>query len=94
MATSTIPQVINNSGSGYCKMPDGTMVMYGTVLCNSGSATDVSFGSNFNSEPSAFTSYIGSANVTVHITSCDKNGMSITVSATSYIKWLAMGRWK
>ena len=31
MATSIIPQVTNNSGSGYCEMPDGTLIQWGTI---------------------------------------------------------------
>ena len=29
MATSIIKQVTNNSGTGYCKMPDGTLICWG-----------------------------------------------------------------
>ena len=32
MATSKIQQVTNNSGSGYCKMPDGTLIQWGTTV--------------------------------------------------------------
>lgn len=31
MATGTIKQVIPNSGTGYCKMPDGTLICWGTA---------------------------------------------------------------
>lgn len=30
MATSTINQIMNNSGTNYCKMPDGTLIQWGT----------------------------------------------------------------
>ena len=30
MATGPIKQVTNNSGSYYCKMPDGTLIQWGT----------------------------------------------------------------
>ena len=45
MATGTIKQTTNNSGTGYCKMPDGTLIQWGrlsgitvnlTALGNSG----------------------------------------------------------
>ena len=29
MATGTIPMPANSSGSGYCKMPDGTLIQWG-----------------------------------------------------------------
>ena len=31
MATSTIKQVMNNSDSNYCKMPDGTLICWGII---------------------------------------------------------------
>lgn len=31
MATGTIKQTTNNSGTGYCKMPDGTLIQWGDV---------------------------------------------------------------
>ena len=30
VATGTITQVMNNSGANYCKMPDGTLIQWGT----------------------------------------------------------------
>ena len=41
MATSTIPQVTNNSGATYCKMPDGTLMVFGqsTIYPRSTSGT-------------------------------------------------------
>ena len=29
MATGKIEKVMNDSGSGYCKMPDGTLICWG-----------------------------------------------------------------
>lgn len=34
MATSTIKQVTNNSGNSYCKMPDGTLIQWGSGTIN------------------------------------------------------------
>ena len=31
MATGKIEKVMNDSGSGYCKMPDGTLTCWGTI---------------------------------------------------------------
>lgn len=36
MATGTITQVSNDSGTGYCKMADGTMLQWGTYNLTSG----------------------------------------------------------
>lgn len=41
MATSTIEKVTNSSGTGYCKMPDGTLMVFGqsTIYPRSTSGT-------------------------------------------------------
>lgn len=39
MATGTIPKVTNDSGSGYCKMPDGTLIQWGRYEVKSGTFT-------------------------------------------------------
>ena len=31
MATGTMEKVTNNSGSGYCKMPDGTLIQWSDI---------------------------------------------------------------
>lgn len=36
MATGTITKVSNDSGTGYCKMADGTMLQWGTLSLTSG----------------------------------------------------------
>ena len=35
MATGKIEKVMNDSGSGYCKMPDGTLICWGHVIVRS-----------------------------------------------------------
>lgn len=44
MANGIIEKVIPNSGTGYCKMPDGTLIQWGSVACTnpSGSASTMS----------------------------------------------------
>lgn len=39
MATGTIKQSANDSGNGYCKMPDGTLLQWGTATITSGTFT-------------------------------------------------------
>lgn len=41
MATSKINQVTNNSSSGYCKMPDGTLIQWGQIAINNIPITNV-----------------------------------------------------
>lgn len=45
MATSTIEKVTNNSGTGYCKMPDGTLIVYGQNAISPRSETGTQRGS-------------------------------------------------
>ena len=41
MATGKIEKVMNDSGSGYCKMPDGTLMCWGTFSGEGYAATQV-----------------------------------------------------
>ena len=41
MAQSTIPQIMNNSGTGYCKMPDGTLIQWGSYTVPTVSLTQI-----------------------------------------------------
>lgn len=50
---SVIQQQTNNSSSNYCKMPDGTLMQWGTInvtLVNSGGFVPYSGGTRFNFE--------------------------------------------
>lgn len=44
MAEGNIQQQTNNSGDGYCKMPDGTLIIYGStpITANANSRNSVS----------------------------------------------------
>ena len=97
----------NESANGYCKMPDGTLIEWGTVTTDSNGAGSASFQNTFYSTPTVIITASGSA-----ITSCispklsttSKTGFtcvaistssSTTVPATANaLRWMAMGRWK
>ena len=46
MAIGKIKKVTNDSGSGYCKMPDGTMIQWGTASITSGTFINTNTGSS------------------------------------------------
>lgn len=62
MATGTIQKVMNDSGNGYCKMPDGTLICWGTFSASGNTrawgamysidaAVDISFPVAFIADP-------------------------------------------
>lgn len=106
MATSTINQIMNNSGTNYCKMPDGTLIQWGTsqIARNAGanyvtatfpiSFIDISTGFvNYTTgHPELWMASIPETTKTT-IRCCLYNGSS-TISSSVDIWWFAIGRWK
>ena len=106
MATSTIEKVTNNSGSGYCKMPDGTLIQWGTAQGTGEHYFPVSF------VDTSYTVLVGVGYPTPsYITNISVLGghphnqseFSIIVfntdgstpsKANVLFRWLAIGRWK
>ena len=110
MATSTIQQVMNNSGSGYCKMPDGTLIQYGNVSLPrdiNTSTKDITFPIPFisNSSIAIITSVnteiyadrLNSSYANASNTGCRivlYNSIPVTGSGNGVVSWVAIGRWK
>lgn len=107
MASGTIPQVSNNSGAGYCKMPDGTLIQWGSVVgqfTNGACSQSIAFPIEFASVPSvtasissSSTQYATANAITTSPTNCIV--YMIMYGATTYtgngnIMWTAIGRWK
>lgn len=97
MATSTIKQVINNSDTGYCKMPDGTMICHGTSVIASGTDRVTISYNQFTDNPTIAFSVSGSGSYRVNyvakyyaIIVCNEG--NVTSDKTIY--WIAIGRWK
>jgi hypothetical protein len=100
MATSTIEKVTNNSGTNYCKMPDGTMICWGyETLTGSGPFYTFTFGHTFVGAPNVqITTETSNVIFRVPSVSADR-ATAMVVSGTvpsegSVIKWLTIGRWK
>ena len=107
MAQGTIKQVTNNSGSNYCKMPDGTLLQWGIANeYTPGNTKDVVV-----QMPIAFTSTYtivangqvasDTTNYEVIIVIQPNSGSQFTAhirnttaAYTRQFYWLAIGRWK
>ena len=93
MATSIIEKVTNESGSGYCKMPDGTLICYGDVRVNIASGSWIDWkndGSIFRceSQPTngseVFAKQFSSSDVYICLAPfTDENVMVVNVSVNS-----------
>ena len=106
MATGTITKVIPTSGTGYCKMPDGTLICWGkkAVARNSGqNFTTDSFPVSFISEPTGFCTYMTGHPEIWLATVTDLTTTNIemvlyntggTTSGNGNLYWIAIGRWK
>ena len=101
MATGSMEKVTNNSGSGYCKMPDGTLICYGsaTVAAN-GYTGSVAYPVPFmDTDYSIVIAPYNSTNVLSFYAPQDmtKNGCEITrqpITNTNAFRYIAIGHWK
>ena len=101
MATGTITKVIPTSGTHFCKMPDGTMMVWGSVAFTASDYAKSIIPSNYT-DGTTFTSvdaFIGTADVNetpVAAIINTVNGFSIgrrPLNACN-VHWIAIGRWK
>lgn len=110
MATGTIRKVTNDSGTGYCKMPDGTLIQWGrlasevSVAANGGRAEDIitfpiSFiNSDYIPAITDTTSVCTQRRTTIRTRTASTLGLyyenMYTSAWTPYVYWVAIGRWK
>lgn len=91
----TTPQ--NDSGTGYCKMPDGTLIQWGTVTVPSGSyIASITFAKVFANTNYAVTLGIYD-DIAPSINTKSTGGCRIgrtPNTASNNIEWQAIGRWK
>lgn len=105
---SIIQQQTNNSGSNYCKMPDGTLIQWGTkkitptmsggIFGYTGGVT-VTFDIPFNSHVTVIASpYENAGYWNAGVTSLSLNSFFLTLAGNSQTEheayWIAIGRWK
>ena len=109
MAEGYINQTWNNSGDGYCKMPDGTLMQWGRfeveIPANSYAEKNVQYPIQFYSTYPPQTvatvrAWDDPRTFSVIQRSGDHNdttfriGSEASVSKTININWFAIGRWK
>ena len=109
MATSPMEKVTNNSGSDYCKMPDGTLIQWGRVSVTTGSTkadlgyngySIVSFPIDFNSIPVVLCSPEENAGYwNASATYISKTLFAAYIAGNQQntsknVMWVAIGRWK
>lgn len=101
MASGKIEKITSESGAGYCKMPDGTLICWGSVLIETGAwSADVSLPASFANiayavvdTPRCNTTV--AVNVLVGKTDVDKFTFYMTRNDLAVeIDYLAIGRWK
>ena len=103
MASGTIKQVANNTGSNYCKMPDGTLICWGTSTIETNQSSvrvyfpvnfiDTSYGLSAEGVY-ANTRALSWAYASQSPGSIDIYRGSSDLSYAQQFRWLAIGRWK
>lgn len=98
MATGTIKQVTNNSTSNYCKMPDGTLIQWGSVTVAADSYVVTAYFSvpftNANYAACVQAKETGTAwNVGDVRSDRMRIGRTPSTAANNYY-YIAIGRWK
>lgn len=98
---------LNESGAGYCKMPDGTLICYGTALNVSSGAT-INFSVSFTGSPELIITPYYNSGATIrcifsvsevtaqsaHVYAWDTSTNAASTSTTLVFDWVAIGRWK
>lgn len=105
--TSTIKQIMNNSGARYCKMPDGTLLVWGTQFIDVSAGTkdrvklEIPTGISFVGDPSIqLTVKENGYNVQPILLLWVSNGEYYALNKASVpnkhilFLWSAVGRWK
>lgn len=107
MAQSQLNKVTNDSASGKCKMPDGTLILWGSGTVSGASSQEadyyVTFASAFSVAPIVTATMITSSyHRRIHIKGTSQYGFTITAANTvdgqnlpdTWFNWTAVGRWK
>ena len=110
MTESVIKQMSNNSGSGYCQMPDGTLICWGStnISVSANSRTAKSVGTEtFISNPIATATIRnygigsdGSTKIAINVPGVTTTNITILVgnagstSTSLDVDYIAIGRWK
>ena len=97
--TSTIQQIMNNSDFNYCKMPDGTLIQWGTTSISALTTTvqmPLSFkDTNYYVLVNLIANSNNATNITAtQMTSANRFAIGVNTLPSGGARWLAIGRWK
>lgn len=96
-------KVTNNSESGYCKMPDGTLIQWGSEKIASGTSSkaiafQIAFNNANNVSVTLCPGYDNSIYVPLVWGGLTTTGFTVYRSSSESfnqaVKWTAIGRWK
>ena len=95
MATSIIKQTMNESNSNYCKMPDGTLIQWGKENSASTANRTITLPIAFvDSNYCVSGANDSGTNAIFQIAVSSKTSFAVYVSASTRLRWIAVGRWK
>lgn len=109
MATGTIKKVMNESGSDYCKMPDGTLICWGNVTMPSNGTASITFAKQFMNDSYGFSATyetlngsVAGAIGTIKAYNIMQTGITVTIAGEMpsafvgrlRVSYVAIGRWK
>lgn len=94
MASGTIYKIINDSDSNYCKMPDGTLIQWGSATVNSEGSYILSLPVAFIATPTITVSTDAWNPVAAGAAGVGTGTITLRSSANQKVYWQAIGRWK
>jgi len=89
-----------NSGTGYSKMADGTLICWGTLQNVTAARTEITYPVSFSAYPTVVASTgAGNIRTPIYVETVDRAKFSIyryDGGSTSgiWLRWIAIGRWK
>lgn len=83
---------VNASGSNYIRYESGLQLCWGIV--GGGTSFTVTYPVAFNAEPSIATSSDSNVTIGVNVSGRQNTGFVATLSASSYMRYIAIGKWK
>ena len=97
--TSTIQQIMNNSDSNYCKMPDGTLIQWGTTSVTGLTATVQMPLSFKDTSYYVLITLVANTNSVTNVTAINpfevgRFAIGVNTPPSGGARWLAIGRWK
>lgn len=85
-------ELVNAIGANYIRYESGLQMCWGIV--GAGTSFTVTYPVAFNAEPSIATSPSSNVTISVNVSDRQNTGFVATLSASSYMRYIAIGKWK